>query len=123
KVPTAARTNGAARTTFYKTHPYIAPNTVSKSKAPICKPFIRHTTSKPRLSLARVHTANPSAVSAAWVKAARLSAVSATRINAVKSSAVTAVQHNHTKKVWKPKTLVLDHVFKTTSASMTLKRF
>nr|GFA09678.1 hypothetical protein [Tanacetum cinerariifolium] len=49
--------------------------------------------------------------------------LSAARLNAVKPSAVTAVQHNHTKKVWRPKTLVLDHVFRTTSASMTLKRF
>nr|GFC86954.1 hypothetical protein [Tanacetum cinerariifolium] len=71
----------------------------------------------------KVHAANPTAVSAARVNAARLSSVSAARINAVKPSAVTAVQHNHTKKVWRPKTLVLDHVFRTTSASMTLKRF
>nr|GEV84181.1 hypothetical protein [Tanacetum cinerariifolium] len=81
KVPTAARTIGAARPTFSYT-----------------------------LSAARVNAANPSAVSAA-------------RINAVKSSAVTAVQHNHAKKVWRPKTLVLDHVFKTTNALITLKRF
>nr|GFC76444.1 hypothetical protein [Tanacetum cinerariifolium] len=65
----------------------------------------------------------PKHVSAARVKAARLPAVSAARINAVKPSAVTAVQHNHPKKVWRLKTLVLDHVFRTTSASMTLKRF
>nr|GEV24821.1 hypothetical protein [Tanacetum cinerariifolium] len=49
--------------------------------------------------------------------------VSAARINTVKPSAVTIVQHTHTKKVWRPETLVLDHVFRTTSASMTLKRF
>nr|GFD26131.1 hypothetical protein [Tanacetum cinerariifolium] len=106
----AARTIGADRPTFSKTHPHIAPYTVSKSKAPIRRPFIRHTTPKPRLSPPRVNTANPSAVSAA-------------HINAVKPFAVTAVQHNHTKKVWRPKTLVLDHVFRKTSASMTLKRF
>nr|GFB40120.1 putative ribonuclease H-like domain-containing protein [Tanacetum cinerariifolium] len=63
------------------------------------------------------------ALSAARVNAAKLFVVSAARINAVTSSAVTAVQHNHIKKVWRPKTLVLDHVFRTTSASMTLKRF
>nr|GFD32640.1 ribonuclease H-like domain-containing protein [Tanacetum cinerariifolium] len=57
------------------------------------------------------------------VNAAKLSAVSAARINAVKPSAVTVIQHNHTKKDWRPKTLVLDHAFKTTNASMTLKRF
>nr|GFC60610.1 hypothetical protein [Tanacetum cinerariifolium] len=75
------------------------------------------------VSAARVKAARPSAVSAARVKAARPSAVSAAHINAVKPSAVTVVQHNHTKKIWRPKTLVLDHVFRTTSASMTLKRF
>nr|GFC50111.1 hypothetical protein [Tanacetum cinerariifolium] len=123
KVTTAARTIGAARRTFSKTRPHIAPYTVSKSKAPIRRPFIRHTSPKPSISPPRVNAANPSAVSAAWVNAARLSVVSAARINAVKPSAVTAVQHNHTKKVWRPKTLVLDHVFRTTSASMTLKRF
>nr|GFA91397.1 putative ribonuclease H-like domain-containing protein [Tanacetum cinerariifolium] len=96
--------------TFSKTRPHIAPYTVSKSKAPIRRPFIRHTTPKPRLSPPRVNAANPSAVSAA-------------HITAVKPFAVTTVQHNHTKKVWRPKTLVLDHVFRTTSASMTLKRF
>nr|GEY12735.1 hypothetical protein [Tanacetum cinerariifolium] len=132
----AARTIGAARPTFSKTRPHIAPYTVSKSKAPTRRPFIRHTTPNPRLSpprvnaanpsavsAARVNTANPSAVSAARVKAARPSAVSAAHINAVKPSAVTVVQYNHTKKVWRPKTLVLDHVFRTTSASMTIKRF
>nr|GEY81716.1 hypothetical protein [Tanacetum cinerariifolium] len=119
----AARTIGAARPTFSKTRPHIAPYTVSKSNAPIRRPFVRHTTPKPRLFPTRVNAANPSAVSATRVKIARLSAVSAARLNAVQPSAVTAVQHNHTKKVWRPKTLVLDHVFKTTSASMTLKRF
>nr|GEX94934.1 hypothetical protein [Tanacetum cinerariifolium] len=107
----AARTVGAARPSFSKTRPHIAPYTVSKSKAPIRRPFIRHTTPKPRLSpprvnaanpsvvsAARVSTANPSAVSAARVKAARLFAVNAAQINAVKPSAVTAVQHTHTKK-------------------------
>nr|GFC98078.1 hypothetical protein [Tanacetum cinerariifolium] len=123
KVTTAARTIGAARPTFSKTRPHIAPYAVSKSKAPIRRPFIRHTSPKPSISPPRVNAANPSAVSAARVNAARLFAVSAARINAVKPSAVTTVQHNHTMKVWRPKTLVLDHVFRTTSASMTLKRF
>nr|GFB89757.1 hypothetical protein [Tanacetum cinerariifolium] len=136
KVTTAARTIGAARPTFIKTRPHIALYAVSKSKAPIRRPFIRHTSPKPSISpprvnaakpsavsAARVNAANPSVVSAAWVNAAKLSAVPAARINAVKPSAVTAVQHNHTKKVWRPKTLVLYHVFRTTSALMNLKRF
>nr|GFC51310.1 hypothetical protein [Tanacetum cinerariifolium] len=119
----AARTIGAARLTFSETRPHIAPYTVSKSNAPIRRPFIRHTTPKPRLFPARVNAANSSAVSAAQVKAARLSVVNVARLIAVKPSVVTAVQHNHTKKVWRPKTLVLDHFFRTTSASMTLKWF
>nr|GEW53543.1 hypothetical protein [Tanacetum cinerariifolium] len=48
------------------------------------------------------------ALSTVRVNAAKLSTVSAARINDVKPSAVTAAQHNHTKKVWRPKTLVLD---------------
>nr|GFA10899.1 putative ribonuclease H-like domain-containing protein [Tanacetum cinerariifolium] len=84
-ITTAARTIGAARPTFLKTHPYIAPYDVSKSKAPIRRPLIRHTSPKPRISPLRVN-------------AAKLSTVSAARINAVQPSAVTVVQHNHTKK-------------------------
>nr|GEY72699.1 hypothetical protein [Tanacetum cinerariifolium] len=107
----AARTIGAVRPKFSKTRPHIAPYAVSKSKPPIRRPFIRHTSPKPSISpprvnaaksfavsTARVNAAYPSAVSAARVNAARLSVVSAARINAVKPSAVTAVQHNHTKK-------------------------
>nr|GFC39451.1 ribonuclease H-like domain-containing protein [Tanacetum cinerariifolium] len=94
----AARTIGAARPTFSKTRPHISPYTVSKSKAPIRRPFIRHITPKLRLfpprvntaNPARVNTANPSAINTARVKAAKPSAVSAARINAVKPSAVTA---------------------------------
>nr|GFA12847.1 hypothetical protein [Tanacetum cinerariifolium] len=67
----AARTIGAARPTFSKTRPHIALYTVPKSKAPTRRPFIRHTTPNPRLTLSKVNTANPSAVSAARVKAAR----------------------------------------------------
>nr|GFA57521.1 hypothetical protein [Tanacetum cinerariifolium] len=122
-VTTAARTIGAARPTFSKTRPHIAPYAVSKSKAPIRRLFIRHKSPKPNISSPWVNAANPSAVSAARVNAARLFTVSAARINPVQPSTVTAVQHNHTKKVWRPKTLVLDHVFRIISASMTLKRF
>nr|GEZ91274.1 ribonuclease H-like domain-containing protein [Tanacetum cinerariifolium] len=98
KVATAARTIGAARLTFSKTRPHIAPYTVSKSKAPIRRPFIRHTSPKPSISPPRVNATKPSVVSAARVNAAKLSVVSAARINDVKPSAVTAVRHNYTKK-------------------------
>nr|GFC65732.1 hypothetical protein [Tanacetum cinerariifolium] len=120
---TAARTLRAVKPKFSKARPNITPYAVSKTKSPFKKPFIRYTSPKPSISPPRVNPANPSADSAARVNAAKLFAVSATRINAVKPSAVTAVQHNHTKKVWRLKTLVLDHAFRTTSASMTLKRF
>nr|GEU62305.1 putative ribonuclease H-like domain-containing protein [Tanacetum cinerariifolium] len=98
KVTTAAKTIGAARPTFSKTRPHIAPYAVSKSKSPIRRPFIRHTSPKPSISPPKVNTAKPSAVSAAWVNAAKLFAVSAARINVVKPFAVTTAQHNHTTK-------------------------
>nr|GFB01973.1 hypothetical protein [Tanacetum cinerariifolium] len=44
-------------------------------------------------------------------------------VPAAKPSAVSAAQNNHGKWVWRPKCLVLDHALRTTSASMTLKRF
>nr|GFA65476.1 hypothetical protein [Tanacetum cinerariifolium] len=133
---TAARTLRAVKPKFSKARLNITPYSVSKTKSPFKTPFIRHTSPKPSISpprvnvanpsavsTARVNVANPSTVSAARVNAAKLSAVCAARINDVKPSAVTAVQHNHTKKVWRPKTLVIDHAFRTTSASITLKRF
>nr|GEV19035.1 ribonuclease H-like domain-containing protein [Tanacetum cinerariifolium] len=107
---TAARTIGAARPTFSKTRTNIAPYAVSKSTSPFRRPFIRHPSPKPSISPLRVNAAKPAAVSAA-------------RVNAVKPSAVNAAQHNHDKKVWGPKNLVLDHAFRTTSELMTLKRF
>nr|GEZ12418.1 hypothetical protein [Tanacetum cinerariifolium] len=88
----ADRTAGAARPTFSKTRPHIAPYTVSKSKAPIRRPFISHTTPKPRLSPPRVNTANPSAVSAARVNTTKPSAVSAARVKAARPSAVSAAR-------------------------------
>nr|GFC44542.1 hypothetical protein [Tanacetum cinerariifolium] len=82
---------------FSKTRPNIAPYAVSKSTSPLRRPFIQHPSPKP-------NTSPP-------------------RVNAAKSSAVSAAQHNHGKTVWRPKSHVLDHAFRTTSASMTLKRF
>nr|GEZ83642.1 ribonuclease H-like domain-containing protein [Tanacetum cinerariifolium] len=45
------------------------------------------------------------------------------RVTAAKPSAVSAAQNNQGTYVWRPKCLVLDHDLRTTSASMTLKRF
>nr|GEZ09471.1 hypothetical protein [Tanacetum cinerariifolium] len=94
---TAARTVSTVKLKFSKTHPNIASHAVSKSKSLLRRPFIRHPFSKPSISPPRVTAAKPSAVSAA--------------------------QNNHDKWVWRPKCLVLDHDLRTTSASMTFKRF
>nr|GFB89996.1 hypothetical protein [Tanacetum cinerariifolium] len=94
---TAARTVSAVKPKFSKTCPNIASHAVSKSKSLFGRPFTRHHSSKPSTSPPRVSAAKPSAVSVA--------------------------QNNHGKWVWRPKCLVLDHDLRTTSASMTLKRF
>nr|GEZ66161.1 hypothetical protein [Tanacetum cinerariifolium] len=91
-----ARTISAVKPKFSKTRPNIAPYAMSKSKSPLRIPFIRHPSPKP--------------------------SICPPRVNAVKPSAISAAQHNHGKKVWKPKCLVLDHALRTSSASMTLKR-
>nr|GEZ25800.1 hypothetical protein [Tanacetum cinerariifolium] len=49
--------------------------------------------------------------------------ISPPRVNTTTPFAFSAAQNNHSKWVWKPKCLVLDHALRTSSASMTLKRF
>nr|GEY85024.1 hypothetical protein [Tanacetum cinerariifolium] len=93
----AARTVSAVKLKFSKTRPHIASYAMSKSKSPLRRSFIRHPSSKSSISPPRVNAAEPSAVSAA--------------------------QNNHGMWVWRPKSLVLDHDLRTTSASMTLKQF
>nr|GFA18064.1 putative ribonuclease H-like domain-containing protein [Tanacetum cinerariifolium] len=58
---TAARTVSAVKPKFSKTHPNIASYAVSKSKSPLRRPFTRHPSSKPSISLPRVTAAKPSA--------------------------------------------------------------
>nr|GFC69424.1 hypothetical protein [Tanacetum cinerariifolium] len=94
---TAARTVSAVKPKFSKTRPNNASYAMSKSKLPLRRPFIRHPSPKP--------------------------SISPLRVNAAKLSAVSAAQNNHGKWVWKPKCLVLDRDLRTSSASMTLKRF
>nr|GFC11512.1 hypothetical protein [Tanacetum cinerariifolium] len=94
---TAARTVSVVKPKFSKTHPNSASHAVSKSKSPLRRPFTRHPSFKPSTSPPRVPAAKPSTVSAA--------------------------QNNHSKWVWRPKYLILDHDLRTTSASMTLKQF
>nr|GFB43805.1 ribonuclease H-like domain-containing protein [Tanacetum cinerariifolium] len=61
-LPTAARTISVVKPKFSKTRPNIAPYAVAKSKSPIRRPFIRHPSPKPSISLPRVNAAKPSAV-------------------------------------------------------------
>nr|GFB70818.1 hypothetical protein [Tanacetum cinerariifolium] len=94
---TAARTVSAVKPKFSKTQPNIASYAMYKSKSPLRRPFIQHPSPKPSISPPKVNAAKPSAVSAA--------------------------QTHHGKWVWKLKCPVLDHALRTSSASMTLKRF
>nr|GFB02735.1 hypothetical protein [Tanacetum cinerariifolium] len=94
---TAARPVSAVKPKFSKTRPNLASHAVSKSKSPHRRPIPHHSSSKPKNSPPRVTIAKASVVSAAQVKKGTW--------------------------VWRPKCLVLDHDLRTTSASMTLKRF
>nr|GFA24712.1 hypothetical protein [Tanacetum cinerariifolium] len=62
---TAARLVSAVKPKFSKTRPNIASYATSKSKSPLRRPFTRHPSSIPSISLLRVTAAKPSAVSAA----------------------------------------------------------
>nr|GEZ06494.1 hypothetical protein [Tanacetum cinerariifolium] len=94
---TAARPVSAVKPKFSKTRPNLASHAVSKSKSPLRRHFPRYLSSKPSTSPPRVTIVKPFAVSAA--------------------------QNNQGTWVWRRKYLVLDHDLRTTSASMTLKRF
>nr|GFB65981.1 hypothetical protein [Tanacetum cinerariifolium] len=94
---TAARTVSAVKPTFSKTRPTLASHVVSRSQTPYRRPITRLPSSNSRNFPPTVTTAKPSALSAAQI--------------------------NHGKWVWRPKCLILDHAVRTTSASMTLKRF
>nr|GFA68177.1 hypothetical protein [Tanacetum cinerariifolium] len=82
---------------LHKTRPTLASHAVSRSQTPYRRLISRPPSSNSRNSPPRVTAAEPSVVSAA--------------------------QHNKGTWVWRPKCLVLDHGLRTTSASMTLKRF
>nr|GFB53640.1 ribonuclease H-like domain-containing protein [Tanacetum cinerariifolium] len=94
---TATKTVSAVKPKFSKTRPNLASYAVSKSKSPLRRPFTRHLSSKP--------------------------SISPPRVSAAKLFAVSVAQNNHGQWVWRPKCLVLEHDLRTTSASMTLKRF
>nr|GEX48104.1 hypothetical protein [Tanacetum cinerariifolium] len=94
---TAARPVSAVKPNISKTQPNLVSHTVSKSKSPLRRHFPRYPSSKP--------------------------STSPPRVTAAKLSVVSAAQNNQGTWVWRPKCLVLDHDLRTTSASMTLKRF
>nr|GFA55022.1 ribonuclease H-like domain-containing protein [Tanacetum cinerariifolium] len=94
---TAARPVSAVQPIFFMTRPKLASRAVSKSKSPLRRHFPRHPSSNSSNSLLRV--------------------------TAAKASAVSAAQDKKGTWVSRPKCLILDHDLRTTSASMTLKRF
>nr|GFA30304.1 hypothetical protein [Tanacetum cinerariifolium] len=94
---TAARYVSTVKPTFSMTRPKLASHTVSKSKSPLR----RHLPCRP--------SSNPSH--------------SPPRVTAATASAVSVAQGKKGTWVWRPKCLILDHDLRTTSTSMTLKRF
>nr|GFA51991.1 ribonuclease H-like domain-containing protein [Tanacetum cinerariifolium] len=94
---TAVRTVSAVKPILSMPRPKLASHAVSKSKSPLRRHLPRHPSSNSSNSPPRVTAAKASAVSAAWDKQGTW--------------------------VWRPKCLILDHDLRTTSASMTLKRF
>nr|GEW75970.1 hypothetical protein [Tanacetum cinerariifolium] len=94
---TVARTVSVVKIKFSKTRPTLPSHVVSRSQTPYRRPISRLPSSNSRNSPPRV--------------------------TAAKSSAVSAAQNKTGTWVWRPKCLVLDHDLRTTSASMTLKRF
>nr|GEV17542.1 ribonuclease H-like domain-containing protein [Tanacetum cinerariifolium] len=94
---TAARPVSAVEPIFSMTRPKLASRAVSKSKSPLR----RHSTRRPSSN----------------------SCYSPLRVTAAEPYAVSAAQDKQGTWVWRPKCLILDHDLRTSSASMTLKRF
>nr|GEV75856.1 putative ribonuclease H-like domain-containing protein [Tanacetum cinerariifolium] len=94
---TAIRPVSAARPNISVTRPRYAHHDFTKSKLPIR----RHITRRPSLKPSNLPP----------------------RVTAVKAPLVSAAQVKQGTWVWRPKCPILDHDFRTTSASMTLKRF
>nr|GEX07588.1 hypothetical protein [Tanacetum cinerariifolium] len=91
------QTVSAVKPIFSMTRPKLAYHAVSKSKSPLR----RHLPRRPSLN----------------------SSNSPPRVTAAKASAVSTAQDKKGTWVWRPKCLILDHDLRTTSASITLKRF
>nr|GEV85502.1 hypothetical protein [Tanacetum cinerariifolium] len=93
----ADRTISAVKPIFSMTRPKLASRAVSKSKSPFRRHLPRHSSSN--------------------------SSNFPPRVIAAKASTVSAAQDKKGTWVWRPKCLILDHNLRTTSTSMTLKRF
>nr|GEY27409.1 putative ribonuclease H-like domain-containing protein [Tanacetum cinerariifolium] len=94
---TVDRTVSAAKPILSVTRPKLAYHVISKSKSPLRRHLPHHSSSN--------------------------SSNSSSRVTVAKASVVCAAQDKKGTWVWRPKYLVLDHDLRTTSASMTLKRF
>nr|GEW37605.1 putative ribonuclease H-like domain-containing protein [Tanacetum cinerariifolium] len=94
---TADRSVSAVKPIFSMPRPKLASRAVSKSKSPLRRHLPRYSSSN--------------------------SSNSPLRVTAAKAFAVSAAQDKKGTWVWRPKCLVLDHDLRTTSASITLKRF
>nr|GEW36767.1 ribonuclease H-like domain-containing protein [Tanacetum cinerariifolium] len=94
---TVIRPVSTALPNIFVTRPRYAHHVVTKSKSPIR----RHITCSPTL---KTSTSPP-------------------RVTTIKASVVSAAQGKQGTWVWRPKCPILDHDFRTTSASMTLKWF
>nr|GEX57215.1 reverse transcriptase domain-containing protein [Tanacetum cinerariifolium] len=94
---TADKSVSAVKPIFSIPRPKLASRAVSKSKSPLRMHLPRHS--------------SPT------------SSNSPPRVTATKASAVSSAQDKKGTWVWRPKCLVLDYNLRTTSVSMTLKRF
>nr|GEU82796.1 hypothetical protein [Tanacetum cinerariifolium] len=94
---TAVRPVSAALPSITVTRPRYPYHVVTKSKSPIRRHITRSPSSK--------------------------TSTSPPRVTAVKALVVSAAQAKQGTWVWRPKCPILDHDSRTTSASMTLKRF
>nr|GFA92290.1 hypothetical protein [Tanacetum cinerariifolium] len=92
-----SKTVSAVKPIFSMTRPKLASRAVSMSKSPLIRHLPRHSSSN--------------------------SSNFAPRVTTAKASAVSAAQDKQGIWVWRPKCLIRDHDLRTTSASMTLKRF
>nr|GFA87677.1 putative ribonuclease H-like domain-containing protein [Tanacetum cinerariifolium] len=93
----ATRTVSAVKPILSLRRPKLASHAVYKSKSPLRRYLPHHPSSN--------------------------SSNSPPRVTAAKASAVSAAKDKKSTWVWRPKCLVLDRDLRTTSASMTLKRF